>query len=171
MHGIRERETGGETNKKQKAQDVVSVNLDLLTLKWESPKQRWLKARGLCLKPRNLNWWPELCRKWRVLKIMWGWQNIREKRLLIEGQLTQIEVSPYVPSSRAKTTNRRFTVVSGATSGETMPETFKAPNNHPGVQSRICLPTPLWRSDFPHPDNTSIQDALGHVWRSDWLFC
>jgi hypothetical protein len=33
--------------------------------------------------------------------------------------------------------------IGGATTGETMPETFeKAPNNHPGVQSRICLPTP-----------------------------
>ena len=74
-----------------------------------------------------------------------GMAEYKRKKMLIEGQLTGIEVSSCcVPSSRAKTTNRRFTVVSGATSGETMPETFeKAPNNHPGVQSRICLPTPL----------------------------
>ena len=72
-------------------------------------------------------------------------RDYRKKRMSVEGQLTGIEVFPYcVPDSRARTTNRRFTVVSGATSGETMPETFKkAPNNHPGVQSRICLPTPL----------------------------
>ena len=59
--------------------------------------------------------------------------------------LTRIEPpASRVTHSNAEITNRRCTVVSGATSGETMPETFKkAPNNHPGVQSRICLPTPL----------------------------
>ena len=58
--------------------------------------------------------------------------------------LTRAEASEScIPNSKTETTNRRFTVVSGATSGETMPETSeKAPNNHPGVQSRICLPTP-----------------------------
>jgi len=43
-------------------------------------------------------------------------------------------------------------------------------------QSSRCAITHLpahapWRSDFPHPDNTSTQDALGHVWRGEWLFC
>ena len=90
-----------------------------------------------------------------------------------EGGLTRIKVSPcQVPISKTETTNRRFTVVSGATSGETMPETFEEGPQ----QSSRCAITHLpahapVKVRLSTPEYTSTRDVLGHVWCSEWLFC
>ena len=60
--------------------------------------------------------------------------------------LTRVDASVcHAPNPKAETTNHHFACATNTVSvaSEMMPETFeKAPNNHPGVQSRICLPTP-----------------------------